>query len=350
MKTKTFSFDLPEELIAQHPAEERGTSRLLRVQRSSQKISHHTVKDLPDIIPDNAVLVMNNSRVRKARIYATTEHGGQVEFLLLEQRSPRRWKAMVSKAKKQKPGRSYTLPGDVQAEIVNSEHEFRIVEFTPEIDDDYLDIHGHMPLPPYIRRKDTPEDAGRYQTVYASETGSVAAPTAGLHLTDEILAELAARGVELAHVTLHVGIGTFLPIRTEDVEAHRMHTEHYAVPAETAEMVNRAKSEGRPVCAVGTTSVRTLESAWQAGDKDKPGDSRQTGRLQAGEGSTDLYIYPGYEFKAVDQMFTNFHTPESSLLVMVSAFAGKQLIEKAYRTAIQEKYRFFSYGDAMLIQ
>ncbi len=338
MKTKTFSFDLPEELIAQHPAAERGTSRLMRVDRSSDSLSHHTVKELPELIPDNAVLVMNNSRVRKARIYATTAHGGQVEFLLLEQHSSHRWKTMVSKAKKQKPGRTYTFPGDVQAKIVATEDEFRIVEFSPQIDDDYLDIHGHMPLPPYIRREDTPEDSGRYQTVYATETGSVAAPTAGLHLTDEILRQLTGRGVELAHVTLHVGIGTFLPIRTEDVEAHRMHTEHYAVPEETAEMVNRAKRAGRPVCAVGTTSVRTLESAWQRN------------QLQAGEDSTDLYIYPGYEFKVVDQLFTNFHTPESSLLVMVSAFAGKDLIEKAYKTAVQERYRFFSYGDAMLIQ
>ena len=338
MKTKTFSFELPEELIAQHPAAERGTSRLMRIERSSGSIEHHTVKELPELIPDNAVLVMNNSRVRKARIYATTEHGGQVEFLLLEQRSGQRWKAMLSKAKKQKLGRTYTFPGEVRAEIVDIEDDFRIVEFTPQIDDDYLDIHGHMPLPPYIRRADTPEDSGRYQTVYASETGSVAAPTAGLHLTDDILAQLKQRGVEMAHVTLHVGIGTFLPIRTEDVEAHRMHTEHYAVPEETAEMVNRAKREGRPVCAVGTTSVRTLESAWQQN------------RLQPGEGSTDLYIYPGYEFKVVEQLFTNFHTPESSLLVMVSAFAGKDLIEKAYKAAVQERYRFFSYGDAMLIQ
>lgn len=338
MKTKTFSFDLPAELIAQHPAAERGTSRLMRLDRRSGSISHHSVKDLPELIPDKAVIVMNNSRVRKARIYATTEGGGQVQFLLLEQRGSRRWKAMVSKAKRQKPGRKYHFPDGVQAEIVALEDEFRIVEFTPRINDDYLDIHGHIPLPPYIRREDTAEDSGRYQTVYASETGSVAAPTAGLHLTDEILERLAQRGVELAHVTLHVGIGTFLPIRTDDVEAHKMHTEHYAVPEETADVINRAKREARPICAVGTTSVRTLESAWNSG------------RLQAGEGSTDLYIYPGYEFKVVDQLFTNFHTPESSLLVMVSAFAGKELIEKAYRTAVQKRYRFFSYGDAMLIQ
>lgn len=350
MKTKTFSFDLPEELIAQHPAEERGTSRLMRVQRHSQSISHHSIQDLPDLLPKNAVVVMNNSRVRKARIYATTAHGGQVEFLLLEQRSPNRWKAMVSKAKKQKPGRTYTFPGDIQAEIISQEEEFRIVEFAPAIDDEYLDTYGHMPLPPYIRRQDTAEDSGRYQTVYASQTGSVAAPTAGLHLTDKILEVLAERGIELAHVTLHVGIGTFLPIRTEDVESHKMHTEHYAVPAETAAAVNRAKREGRPVCAVGTTSVRTLESAWNP----RGGTGGSTGELQAGEGSTDLYIYPGYQFKVVDQMLTNFHTPESSLLVMVSAFAGKdfgkELIERAYNTAIQNRYRFFSYGDAMLIQ
>lgn len=346
MKTKTFSFDVPEELIAQHPVEERGTSRLMRVQRQSESITHHSVQDLPDLLPENAVVVMNNSRVRKARIYAATAHRGQVEFLLLEQRSPNRWKAMVSKAKKQKPGRTYSFPGDVQAEIVSQEEEFRIVEFTPAIDDRYLDTHGHMPLPPYIRRQDTAEDSGRYQTVYAAHTGSVAAPTAGLHLTDKILEKLTGRGIELVHVTLHVGIGTFLPIRTEDVEAHKMHTEHYDVPKETADAVNRATHEGRPVCAVGTTSVRTLESAWTP----RSGSSGQNGELQAGEGSTDLYIYPGYQFNVVDQMLTNFHTPESSLLVMVSAFAGKGLIERAYTAAIQERYRFFSYGDAMLIQ
>jgi S-adenosylmethionine:tRNA ribosyltransferase-isomerase len=346
MKTKTFSFDVPEELIAQHPAEERGTSRLMRIQRHSESISHHSVKDLPDLLPENAVVVMNNSRVRKARIYATTAQGGQVEFLLLEQRSPNRWKAMVSKAKKQKPRRTYSFPGDVQAVIISQEDEFRIVEFTPAIDDRYLDTYGHMPLPPYIRREDTAEDSGRYQTVYASKTGSVAAPTAGLHLTDTILEELTGRGIELAYVTLHVGIGTFLPIRTENIEAHKMHAEHYAISAETAAAVTCAKRAGRPVCAVGTTSVRTLESAWKASN----GATGNTGELQAGEGSTDLYIYPGYQFEVVDQMLTNFHTPESSLLVMVSAFAGKGLIEKAYTTAVQEKYRFFSYGDAMLIQ
>src|SRR6056297_1571500 len=338
MKTKTFSFDLHEELIAQYPAEKRGTSRLMGVQRKGYIISHHSIQDLPRLLPKDSLLIMNNSRVRRARIYGTTEQGGQVEFLLIEQRGQAQWKAMVSKAKKQKPGRTYSFPGEVGARILDIENEFRILEFSPPIDDAYLDRYGHMPLPPYIRRQDTPEDSGRYQTVYASHTGSVAAPTAGLHLTEEILGTLKEKGIEQAHVTLHVGIGTFLPIRTEEVEAHTMHTEHYTVPERTAELVNSAKKQGRPVCAVGTTSVRTLESAWK------------NGALQSGDGHTDLYIYPGYQFQVVDQMLTNFHTPESSLLVMVSAFAGKDLIETAYRTAIEERYRFFSYGDAMLIQ
>jgi len=195
-----------------------------------------------------------------------------------------------------------------------------------------------MPLPPYIRREDTPEDFDRYQTVYAARPGSVAAPTAGLHLTETLIERLKEKGIEIVHVTLHVGIGTFLPIRTEEVEDHTMHIEQYSIRKESAEKINRGRREGRPICAVGTTSVRTLESAWGADG------------IAVGEGSTDLYIYPGYRFKAVDMMLTNFHTPESTLLVMVSAFAGKELIETAYCKAIEERYRFFSYGDAMLIQ
>lgn len=338
MKTRTFSFDLPEELIAQTPAEKRGTSRLMLVDRTGGEISHHTVEDLPKLLPPDTLMVLNDSRVRKARIYGETAHGGKVQFLLLSRNDDGSWRCMVSKSKKQKPGREYTFPGGVSALIVSEEEEFRNTVFTPPIDDDYLDRWGHMPLPPYIKRDDTDLDSDRYQTIYAKQTGSVAAPTAGLHFTGKILKELENRGIGTAGVTLHVGIGTFLPIRTEEVEEHRMHREEYFIPGETAERVTRAKKSGRPICAVGTTSVRTLESAWTGSE------------LPAGEGATELYIYPGYSFRVADMMFTNFHTPRSSLLVMVSAFAGKELIEKAYATAVREGYRFFSYGDAMLIR
>ncbi|MGC9311920.1 MAG: tRNA preQ1(34) S-adenosylmethionine ribosyltransferase-isomerase QueA [Sediminispirochaetaceae bacterium] len=338
MKTRNFSFELPEELIAQNPVRERGTSRLMLVRRQTGTAEHFSITDLPDLLPSGTVLVINDSRVRKARIYGRTEYGGEVEFLLLQPIDKHCWKCMVSKAKRQKPGRTYTLPGNVRAEIESVEDEFRIVRFDPDIDDEYLEEYGHLPLPPYIRREDTPEDYERYQTVYAAEPGSVAAPTAGLHLTRKLISRLEERGIEVVHITLHVGIGTFLPIRTEEVETHQMHTEQYFISSESAGRINRAKREGRKICAVGTTSVRTLESACRQSE------------IVSGEGSTSLYIYPGYTFRAVDMMLTNFHTPESTLLVMVSAFAGKDLIEKSYREAIKERYRFFSYGDAMLIQ
>ncbi|MFO7850612.1 MAG: tRNA preQ1(34) S-adenosylmethionine ribosyltransferase-isomerase QueA, partial [Spirochaetia bacterium] len=296
-------------------------------------------------IPSEAVLIINDSKVRKARIYGKTDYGGQVEFLLLEERAPGEWKAVVSKAKRQKPGRAYGFPGvidgrEVRGEIIETEGEYRFIRFSPPIDDAYLDSYGHMPLPPYIQREDTREDADRYQTVYAAHTGSVAAPTAGLHLTQELLEELKQRGVTVARVTLHVGLGTFSPIRAERIEDHRMHFERYNISERTAETVTEAKRQGRPVYALGTTSVRTLESAWD--------DEKKA--LLPGEDETDLFIRPGYRFKVVDGLLTNLHTPKSSLLVLVSAFAGKELIEKAYKTAVEERYRFFSYGDAMLIQ
>lgn len=338
MKTKTFSFDLPEELIAQEPVRKRGTSRLMQLDRSSGKISHYHISDLSELLPSDSLLVLNNSRVRKARLFGLTENGGKVEFLLLSQNENGVWKCMVSKAKKQKIGKQYSFPGDVGGTIVGSEGEFRFISFDPEIDDGYLESHGHMPLPPYIKRQDTADDSERYQTVYAQKTGSVAAPTAGLHLTESIISELKGRGIDIVTLTLHVGIGTFLPIRTEEVESHRMHREEYYISPESAEKLNHAKKNQKPICAVGTTSVRTLESAWT-----------EQG-FREGEGATELFIYPGYEFKAVDMMLTNFHTPESSLLVMVSAFAGKDLIETSYHEAIRQRYRFFSYGDAMLIR
>jgi len=236
------------------------------------------------------------------------------------------------------PGKRLSLPEGMEAEVVEARPDERLLRFSPELDDDYLERNGHLPLPPYIRRGDAPADAERYQTVYARERGSAAAPTAGLHFTPGILDGLRAAGVETRFVTLHVGLGTFLPVRAESIEDHRMHYEEYTVPEETAAAVNAAKREGRPVVAVGTTSVRTLESAWtDAG-------------LASGSGATNIFIYPGCSFRAVDMMFTNFHTPESTLLMLVSAFAGRERVLAAYEEAVRLRYRFFSYGDAMLIR
>jgi S-adenosylmethionine:tRNA ribosyltransferase-isomerase len=235
-------------------------------------------------------------------------------------------------------GKIITLPEGIEATVVAERPDERVLSFSSELDDAYLERNGHLPLPPYIHREDDDSDKDRYQTVYARESGSAAAPTAGLHFTPEILASLESSGVELCFLTLHVGLGTFLPVRSETVEGHTMHTEEYTIPAATAAAVNAAKKEGRPVVAVGTTSVRTLESAWtEAG-------------LQAGPGATNIFMYPGYGFKVVDTMFTNFHTPGSTLLMLVSAFAGRERILAAYNEAIMNRYRFFSYGDAMLIR
>lgn len=363
MKTKDFHFDLPEELIAQQPCPERGADRLLVLDRSTGALSDRLFRDFPSLVDRNALLVFNDSRVRRARIFATVESSGnQAEFLLIGMRSVKGlapgtvWKVMAKNAKRQKPGRSYrfadgttarilpdNIPASPDGKLVGEAlagSEFRLLEFDHPVDDVWLDANGHLPLPPYIRREDVLEDADRYQTVYARNIGSVAAPTAGLHFTDDILAEIDAAGIERTSVTLHVGLGTFLPVRTETVESHEMHEESYSVSARTSEMVARAKREGRPVIAIGTTSIRTLESAWD----------EEAGSLRVGEGSTRIFIYPGYRFKVVDRVFTNFHTPESTLLMLVSAFAGKESIMRAYSYAIGKQYRFFSYGDSMLIR
>jgi S-adenosylmethionine:tRNA ribosyltransferase-isomerase len=338
MKTSNFSFDLPEELIAQYPSQRRGESRLMVVDRSAGSVSHHMLRELPDLLTRDTLMVFNNTRVRRARLFGTTEHGGEVEFLLIERLDETTWKTLTSKTKRQKPGRRYRFPDGVRGEITGAEGKFRHLRFTPPVDESYLQKWGKVPLPPYIKREATSQDEERYQTVFAEHTGSVAAPTAGLHFTPEILAELEERGIQRSEVTLHVGIGTFAPIRSDEVEEHRMHAEQYEIPRTTAERVNEFKFASGHICAVGTTSVRTLESA-----------TNSSGEVVPGPGETDLYIYPGYRFKTVDTMLTNFHTPESSLLVMVSAFAGKDLIDEAYRTAVEQRYRFFSYGDAMLI-
>jgi S-adenosylmethionine:tRNA ribosyltransferase-isomerase len=339
MKTREFYFNLPEELIAQKPAPNRGESRLMLLDRESGTVEHHGVAALPTLLKPGSLLVFNDTRVRHARLYGTAEDtGSTVEFLLIDRLEPDLWNCMVSRSRRQREGRRYEFPGGVQGKIEGTDGQYRRVRFSRTIDDEYLDVHGHMPLPPYIRRRDEPEDQDRYQTVYARSTGSVAAPTAGLHFTSQILEELTRHGFTSTYVTLHVGLGTFLPVRTENVLDHRMHTEQFHVSNEAASAVEQARAERRPVVAVGTTSVRTLESAW---------DGR---RLRTGWQETGIFIYPGYKFGIVDGMFTNFHTPESTLLMLVSAFAGRERILSAYEEAVARRYRFFSYGDAMFIR
>ncbi|KGE73671.1 tRNA preQ1(34) S-adenosylmethionine ribosyltransferase-isomerase QueA [Spirochaeta lutea] len=346
MKTNNFSFNLPEHLIAQYPSDKRGTSRLLVANitpGSAPRMTHTRVEEISQHLPSGSLLIFNDSRVRKARIFGTNQKtGSRVEFLLVEETNdPTTWKAMANKSKKQREGTVYRFPQGVQGTIIGNDANLKLLQFSQPISDTYLDKNGHIPLPPYIDRTDEPLDETRYQTVYAraDHTGSVAAPTAGLHFTPEILEALTAEGHTIAYVTLHVGLGTFLPVRTEDIEQHRMHTEHYSIPEKTAQLVNKAKEEGRPIIAVGTTSIRTLESAWDP----------RTQQLKSGMSKTGIFIYPGYSFQVINGIFTNFHTPESTLLMLVSAFAGLDAIKQIYATAVQLEYRFFSYGDAMLL-
>lgn len=283
-------------------------------------------------------MVFNDTRVRKARVYGRTEHGGQVEAVFLRPLPDGRWECLVNKAKRLKQGQALVFPGGVTASVESPEGNVRVLSFDPPATDAWLEAYGHLPLPPYIRRPDNDADAERYQTVYAKESGSAAAPTAGLHFTPELLDALRNRGAELAFVTLEVGLGTFLPVRAENVSDHKMHTERYGISTETAAALNRARTEGRPLLAVGTTSLRTLEAAWTPEG------------FPEGWGSTDIFITPGYRFRAVDQLFTNFHTPESTLLMLVCAFAGREFLLETYREAVDQRYRFFSYGDAMLLR
>jgi S-adenosylmethionine:tRNA ribosyltransferase-isomerase len=338
VKTSRFSFDLPPELIAQEPAAEREAARLLVLDRATGSITHSAVRDLASLIEPGTLVVLNDTRVRKARLIGESASGKRVELLLLERLPDGAWRAIAGGLRRRGGGEPLRFAEDVAAEVVGAEGEERIVRFAPPIDEAYLERRGHVPLPPYIRRADTGLDAERYQTVFARRTGSAAAPTAGLHFTERLLADQRGRGVRTTYVTLHVGLGTFLPIRSDDIEGHVMHEEAYTVPAAAKAEVEAAKVEGRPVLAVGTTVVRTLEGAWDG-----------TG-IREGEGRTRLFITPGYEFKVVDRLFTNFHTPGSSLLVLVSAFAGLDRVLAAYREAVAQRYRFFSYGDAMLIR
>ena len=338
LKTRDFAFELPDELIAQAPPATRGLSRLMVIDPRTDSREHRAVADLTSLVEPGTLMVFNDTRVRKARIFGQTEHGGQVEAVFLRPLPDGRWECLVNKAKKLKTGQSLRFPGGVSAVIESPEGNVRVLQFDPPATDAWIEAYGHLPLPPYIRRPDSAADAERYQTVYARETGSAAAPTAGLHFTGALLDALEARGVELAFVTLEVGLGTFLPVRAEDVADHQMHTERYGISEPAAAALNRAKHDGRPLLAVGTTSLRTLEAAWTP-DGFPPGWS-----------ATDIFITPGYRFRAVDQLFTNFHTPESTLLMLVCAFAGQDFLLASYREAVARRYRFFSYGDAMLIR
>jgi S-adenosylmethionine:tRNA ribosyltransferase-isomerase len=360
MKTSDFSFHLPEALVAQYPPEKRGESRLLLLDRVTRKCEHRLSADLPEILcrrefsgkdGGKPLLVFNDSKVRKARLLGRSlQTGAEAEFLLLEQKGGI-WKVMARRAKRRKAGSGYAFYDSAgneaaRAEITAACGEFRYLAFDRPIDEAWLDRYGHIPLPPYIRRQDESADTERYQTIYAAVPGSAAAPTAGLHFTRELLDKLAASGIASAFITLHVGLGTFLPVRCENIEDHQMHEERFFISDEAADAVEKAKEAGRKIIAVGTTSARTLESAWEAG------------RLRRGEQRTSIFIYPGCRFKAADALFTNFHTPESTLLMLVSAFseakagafAGRELILETYAGAIRLGYRFFSYGDAMLIR
>jgi len=339
MKTNDFSFEIPDDLIAQSPAQRRGESRLMIVDRATGLIRDAVLFDLPAEISPGSVVVLNDTRVRKARLHAfSAETGGRVELLLLSRRSPAVWTALATKSRKQMKGKRFLLPGDVTATVVGDAPEGKLLEFQPPIDDGYLERHGSIPLPPYIRRPPGEADDRRYQTVYAREPGSAAAPTAGLHLTRPLIRELERREVEVVTLTLHVGLGTFAPIRSESIEEHEMHRESFHIPNRAADRIETALREGRDVVAVGTTVVRALESASDGG------------AIRRGRGETELFIRPGYRFRVVRRLFTNFHTPSSTLLVLVSAFASYDLVREAYRRAVERRYRFFSYGDAMLIK
>ena len=340
MLRSDFYYDLPEELIAQTPVEPRNASRLMCVDRQSGDITHDHFYNLCKHLKKGDLLVMNDSRVLPARLYGEKEGTGSfIEFLLLEQKGDKLWEILVRPGKKAKPGTRFSFGnGRLKAEILETvEGGNRIAKF--ECEGNFftaLEDIGQMPLPPYITKK--LEDKERYQTVYSHELGSAAAPTAGLHFTNEMLDDLRARGINTAFVTLHVGLGTFRPVKEDEVLKHKMHSEHYHLPKETAELIKKTKAEGGRVIAVGTTSCRTLESVGTFFED-----------MDEHEGYTDIFIYPGYKFKVIDGLITNFHLPESTLIMLVSAFMGYDNTMNAYKTAVEDKYRFFSFGDAMLI-
>ena len=340
MKVSEFNYELPEELIAQTPLEKRDESRLMVLNKKNQSIEHKVFKDIIDYLKPGDVLVRNNTKVIPARIYGKKETGANVEFLLLKNIEGDIWESIVRPGNKLHVGTKVVFgDGLLQAEILDiMPGGTRKVKFYYKgIFNEILDKIGMMPLPPYIHEK--LKDKDRYQTVYAKYEGSAAAPTAGLHFTPELLGKIQEKGIEIANVTLHVGIGTFRPVKEETVEAHEMHSEHFYIKQEDCDKINNAKKEGRRVIAVGTTSCRVLETI----------ADEKTGMVDPQESDTQIFIYPGYKFKCIDGLITNFHLPQSTLLMLVSALAGKEYIMKAYNEAVKEKYRFFSFGDAMMI-
>lgn len=337
MRVSDFDYDLPAELIAQFPPEQRSAGRLLHLKRKSGDFVDRHVVDLPDLLSPNDLLVVNNTKVLPARIMGSKPTGGQVEIMLERLLDEHRFLAQVRTSKAWRADVAVTVEGGSQVWCEGRQDSFFILrsELPAQI---LFQAHGHMPLPPYIERADDASDAERYQTRFARHLGAVAAPTAGLHFDDELLSRLDALGIQRAQVTLHVGAGTFQPVREDDVEKHQMHAEWLEVPEATVQAIRQTKERGGRVVAVGTTVVRALESA--AAD----------GELKASAGDTEIFIYPGYEFRVVDALMTNFHLPKSTLLMLVSALAGKSAILRAYRHAVEQGYRFFSYGDAMLIE
>ena len=340
MKTKDFYYDLPEELIAQTPVEPRDASRLMTLDKTTGAIGHYHFRDIVDLLREGDCLILNDSRVLPARIYGVKEDtGAHVEFLLLENKGNDRWEALAGPGKKARKGSRFTFgDGLLRCEVVDVLPDGnRLIQFQYEgVFFNLLDQIGQMPLPPYIKEK--LQDRERYQTVYSREVGSAAAPTAGLHFTPELLERVKAKGVKLGFVTLHVGLGTFRPVSAEDIQDHKMHAEHYHMPQETADLINETKEKGGRVIAVGTTSCRTIESVAQ-----------KEGCFTESEGWTDIFLYPGYQFKGLDGLITNFHLPESTLIMLVSALAGREHVLHAYEVAVRERYRFFSFGDAMFI-
>ncbi len=350
MKLSDFDYDLPQDLIAQFPAKQRDASRLLLLRKQSDEITHYNFNQLRTLLTEGDILVLNDTRVSNARLVGKRlGFQGKIEILLIDRISNCDYKCLVRPARKFKDGTKLIFDnGSLEAEVLGSEEEFKYIRFNISGDiATILDEVGQIPLPPYIKREPEEEDKNRYQTVYASKKGAVAAPTAGLHFTEDLLSGIKSRGVEIAYITLHVGYATFKPVTEDKVSLHKMHKEYFEIPKVTEEMINRAKESGKRVIAVGTTTCRALESA--ADNRQTGLSKRVSGAISIAKGWTDLFIYPGYNFKIVDGMLTNFHFPRTTLLMLVSALCGRDKLMKAYHEAVEKRYRFYSYGDAMLI-